>query len=1146
MVDGDPDADDAEDSIELRRRDALSLPLTEMFGYGVLSESVGHASAAGGPEQPIGTTSIVDPSETTMHSLPVPPSADSILADIHAKIAASTAAGTARTEFYIGDELVADVSCSGTDTAEGCAEETTVDTQIDISRYSGEDIDIWYKTSRRGFVELQDSITILVDGEASEVSEFPLPELEGPCSLVAGETGTFRIPSNALHDSVNSIEWTVTNLDTGAVVDETGTIPRDTDFTFDEPGEYFVEAEPYPDDTDEIGKAIVTVISEPEPIGAPTAVEMDEGHEVTFEFEVPSSRIAPSSFDFNADQTISYRDEWSFSNPKLGEVTDDGGFESGHPGCDDSIPDDPQATPGYTATATVGADPASEISPPADYDVHAGIGFETKDFLLTHRGNTLFDQQKDPATNEYVPGISRFRTFAFQEVDEIGLVAAHPDGVQRNSSASNSPKTGTDLASDIRRKTEFLNEYYASGLGSMGAKGFNVHNLNQTNLSETKNGWLKLSSGPSSYGGRRAVDFVDDALNGVNEDFGVPISNIYDTALVMSPEKIGKHAFYAGNMLAEGDADQFLQLDFDGAGILEMSVSILNGQINDALPIRPFSTEHGEIDAVYHPLTGSDALRHEFGHACGDEHMIGLPDMYYADYKTQLTMGTIQGWGLMGTGDSMCSFSRWLGGEFWDIGTSWLDAEASIHKLETSVSPSALTDKNLQDPMQVVFSPYAEFDVDLIDLTPGIGDIDPKCAIYIVERREKGSRIENPFSGDLLDLGADGQGYNGVALYRFGILEFGAKDILGEFIESNTSYEVNNSEIIDHDYISQNGEVHSGETPPNPTLSTGNSGPNSWYDPDTHARFSASTSGGSTSVDINRDVTDLITIDVPGASITKSILADATEFFTNLPGELGAGAPPEDIPPLLDVLAETADGQQVGTDPDTGNTVNEIDGARIISIGQTRGVFVPGERDIDVTVSADRLRAHLEEQGINVPDEVEYERTVIVDNDTTIEDRDGIPYLSGRTKQRSKATTAGSDSALASVDARIQPPKVNTNSRGKFVTAHLGIPDGADASDLRVESVFAEQVQAVTDEQYGFVRNIQNNRRGGTESAMVKFPRDELIDSLGTGTHRVSITAVFGETTATATTDLEVFEPGGPNNNQGRGQGGRHGGSQGR
>lgn len=478
----------------------------------------------------------------------------------------------------------------------------------------------------------------------------------------------------------------------------------------------------------------------------------------------------------------------------------------------------------------------------------------------------------------------------------------------------------------------------------------------------------------------------------------------------------------------------------------------------------------------------------------------------------------------------MCEFSRWLGGEFWDMGTSWLDAEASIHKLETSVSPTALTDKNLHDPMQVVYSPYAEFDVDLIDPSPGIADIDPKCAIYIVERREEGSRIKNPFSGGDLFMGAENQQYDGVALYRFGILEFGAKDILGDFIDNNTPYEVNNTEIIDLDYISQHGEIHSDRRPQNPTLSTENSGPNSWYDPDSHAKFTASTSGD---VDIDRDVTGLIKPDVPGSGYAESILANIYDFFDNLPDEINGTAPPDETPPSLDVLAETADGQRVGTDPDTGNTVNEIDGARIISIGQTRGVFVPGERDIDVTVSGDRLLTHLEEQGINVPDELEYERTVIVDNDTTIEDSDGIPYLSGRTKQRSKATTAGSGSALASVEARIQPPKVNANSRGNFATAHLGIPADSDASGLRLESVFAAQVQAVTDEQYGFVRNIQTDRRRGTESAMVKFPRDELIDSLGPGTHRVSITGVFGETTVTATTDLEVFDPGGPNNNQG-------------
>lgn len=90
MVDGEKDRDQGEDDIELRRRDALSLPLTGMIGYGALSEAVGQASGARDPDESVSTNSIVDPSETTMYSLPVPSSANTVEAKIHAKISAST------------------------------------------------------------------------------------------------------------------------------------------------------------------------------------------------------------------------------------------------------------------------------------------------------------------------------------------------------------------------------------------------------------------------------------------------------------------------------------------------------------------------------------------------------------------------------------------------------------------------------------------------------------------------------------------------------------------------------------------------------------------------------------------------------------------------------------------------------------------------------------------------------------------------------------------------------------------------------------------------------------------------------------------------------------------------------------------------
>lgn len=79
----------------------------------------------------------------------------------------------------------------------------------------------------------------------------------------------------------------------------------------------------------------------------------------------------------------------------------------------------------------------------------------------------------------------------------------------------------------------------------------------------------------------------------------------------------------------------------------------------------------------------------------------------------------------------------------------------------------------------------------------------------------------------------------------------------------------------------------------------------------------------------------------------------------------------------------------------------------------------------------------------------------------------------------------------------------------------------------------------MTDEQYGFVENVPTEMRSGENNAMVKFPRQEVLQATEVGEQTLTLMGTFGETTFRSLVDLEVFEPGGqgpPNGTPGNGR----------
>lgn len=1080
MVDGGGSKN--ENGFELPRRKALKLPVASFIGYGALRKGVDKASAD--PELKEASAEAV--STTTIETVELPSQADSISMTGAVEAWVSASSGDPSLALYAGDEQIFDLQCTPDKAGSGCYKETDVHVEVsaDLSEYTGEEIAIEYFTTHNGNVTFVDGpIEFTVDGEPADISEFPLPEISGPRMTIVGKGTAFSINDEQL--GVSATEWTFTSPDTDDEPDDYSY--NHPTVTFEAPGEYTVTADPIGNDSDAVAETTVVVVGQPERAPAATAIHDDEQPTLSYAFEVPSTSIDIDAFDFDAWSIIEYRNDTITTELLSIDAVEDHGEYDGD---------------GYVADITLTGDASTDIDVPGhENEAVPGLGYSSN-FQLKHDGDTLF-------TSDSV------ETYAFQEVDQVGLVAAHPN-------SSNRDKTDETLFDDLRTKSEFLNEYYASGLGSMGGKGFNVHLLNEQHQSVTNDGWIELDDDSSEFGGKRAYGFVEGALQKAEETFpdSVSIASDYDTAFVVSPDLQGDHPFYGGNP-APVDSSA-LELVF-GSSTIEIA-SIL---VDDYSPVQPTTIDSGTIDTVYTGID-IDAWRHEFGHAAGPENLIGLPDMYYD--ARPFTLGTVQNWGLMGNGETMTAFSRLLGGDLYHSSNQWLESDTSAHFLDISLSLSPLTTKELGESMKLVLSSWLEFEVgyDLfpvpnVDLNP----YNPKIAPYVLEARKSGeSEIEDPFNSNDLVLSGDAGSDPGVAIHRFTMLEFDSQEIMKSFLEGSVSHVLTEGkeDIVGLNYLSRDGIVSS-EFPGEPTLSTESDDYDTKEDPETHTKFSVAGGVDCPEVQLERSELDLVETPLPDNPIVKTVIAKIGDFFTDLGDELGGQLSTTDELPMVDLLVETDDGQRAGFDPQTGSVINEIDGAKIIRNGTSRGVVVAGEENFEVTVSADRLKAELQDRGISPPEQVEYERITIVDNDTTVEDRDGVPYLSGRMKQRATAETGTETSALTTVDATFQPSKLNTKSQGNFVTAHVEIPDGFDASDLVLEGLVVDTVQAITDDQYGFVQNIPEESQQGTDYAIVKFPRDALIDQLGVGEHRVSLFGMFGQSSVTATGELTVFDP---------------------
>lgn len=702
-------------------------------------------------------------------------------------------------------------------------------------------------------------------------------------------------------------------------------------------------------------------------------------------------------------------------------------------------------------------------------------------------------------------GLITAETYAFRDVDRVFGVAAKP-------SNTTPVRTGTNLSNRLRAKAEYVNRYYTSELGSMGAKGFDFEFLNaRDNDALDDDGWLPLEDGFNAYddgGGNsnpnNSVDFVSEAFTAA-DDAGVDFS-AYDTAIATNGTYANRNRYI------------FSRSFWQGNPLPEVTVPVLNKTVDLSEPtdLTPFSVPTGEIDGIYAPID-VDTWLHEFGHGLGPGLRVGFPDLYEIDAPFQ-NFGNIADWGLMGgrQGKVINSFCRTLGSDAINPSNTWLNPSPNAHVIENlKVDLPALTDLELGDDAKYIVSAFAFISLEWDGLNTRL-EVDPQLGLFLLEGRRGGtSRLVSPAGFQPL-LSPDPFAEDGVALYRFGLLSIDGsindlKSILEDILNRETPQLLENldAELVDIDYVPPNVNDENRVT----FASQGDT----YYDNGAATTFELTDdlNNSPASVELQRDTGAL----GDAYSIIVNLLSSLQDFV-----QKHTSGPGIDLPPP-DVVAETPDGRRVGVDPETGEVVNEVEGARVFGTTSSRGIRLPSEVDANVTVSDTRLKHTLEEAGVDPPDEIKYERTTFVDHDLTIEEREGVAFLDGRIALTEDASTGTDAPVIRSVALDLDPDRLNTDSEGEFVTSYIGFEKDVNVSKLQLGSIVLAGVPAVSDDQYGFVRNPPVEERDGRKYVMVKFRQNAVIKALGTGDHLPPIFGAIGDSLFHGTGRITVFKP---------------------
>lgn len=125
--------------------------------------------------------------------------------------------------------------------------------------------------------------------------------------------------------------------------------------------------------------------------------------------------------------------------------------------------------------------------------------------------------------------------------------------------------------------------------------------------------------------------------------------------------------------------------------------------------------------------------------------------------------------------------------------------------------------------------------------------------------------------------------------------------------------------------------------------------------------------------------------------------------------------------------------------------------------------------------------------------------------------------------------------AVIPAEIDVNPRTLNLKSRGRWVTAHIELPEGYDPENIGVSTVSLNGVPAENNPKHGFVKNPKGGEGDDPYELMVKFDRFEVGETLEAGDNvRVTVTGRWQAVRFEVDDALRVIDPGGGKSKKGK------------
>jgi hypothetical protein len=472
-------------------------------------------------------------------------------------------------------------------------------------------------------------------------------------------------------------------------------------------------------------------------------------------------------------------------------------------------------------------------------------------------------------------------------------------------------------------------------------------------------------------------------------------------------------------------------------------------------------------------------------------------------------------------GDVLMSWCRELGGDFFDP-RHWLTRADHTHIVtDTTIELTPLTDKEVGDQSGQLTTLWGEFQVSIQWLpAPPSATLTPQnvhLRSYVLEAREGGTtRLEDPGSRNTLRRSPSAD--DGIAVYRFGQVEVDATTrSVQAVLNGNSPVQFNNLTPIDLQFVDPaTGNQNE------PTLSRSKSAQyRSRQDSQSVMTFeqTGTVSSGSPTITVRRDPQTI----VGGALQARAgIFTNAAKWIEGQSAALLPGGPPVELPGI-DILATTPDGRRVGTDPETGEVYEEIEGGSVVETGVRQEIRLPGGADVNVELSSARLREALAERDIEVPERIPFTQEVVLTADPSIDDErsinvesleEPVPHIQGRTRQ-THDRTVGPEAIEAVVTPDIvvdvQPEGVSQSQLEELLFVDLIFDRPIDPESIVLDSIVFGSLQALSPEERDAVPSPLL-QEGPQATLRLAFDRLAIRDRYGEDEQTVFVSGAFDRT----------------------------------